>query len=278
MNNEKLIDAIGMIDDNFIVAAKKSKSHSSLYTSIIAAILVISLIPVGMFGGMMLFGSLRANTADPRFQYSFKDEEMKALSKQSLSVENNPSAIFDPDAMGGTIGTVPVEIHYADNNRIIFTTYNGVFVHYRSAHNYIESSYSVEKMELPGFNQGDITTQIEVDKSGEYALLISSENMSQAGADISYHILNFSTGKLTEIDKTQTPETFEAFELTKNSYIKNYDDILSSNMASYIDENGNKTDCYISVSRDEEKGYIIGNAELIESKENENVKKYNLFK
>ncbi len=279
MNNEKLIDAIGMLDDKLIVDAKKEHFRISFYIKAIAAVLIIALIPVAVLAGMQFFGRhLYTDSSDPKYKYAFNTSEYKALCEQSLIVDSNPNVVIDPYTLGGTIGSVPIEICYADSNRIVFTTYNGIFVHYRNEHDYIESSYSIKKMDLPGFNQGDKTTIIKVHKNGEYALLMSSQNMSQVGADICYNILDFTTGKLTEIDKDETPKAFEAFELSKNSFIKNHDDLLSSHMASYENSNGDKTDCYISVPKNDEKGYIIGNAQLVEIDKNKNAKTYDLFR
>ena len=279
MNNEKLIDAIGMLDEKLIVEARKKHFHVSFYKKAIVAVLIIALIPVAVFTGMQYFGRhMYADSSDPKYKYAFDTAEYKALCEQSLIVDSNPNVVIDPYTMGSSIGSVPIEICYADSNRIVFTTYNGIFVHYRNEHNYIECSYSMKKMNLPGFNQGDKTTFIKVDKTGEYALLMSSQNMSQVGADISYNILDFATGKLTEIDKDETPKNFEAFELSKNSFVKNFDDVLSTHMASYENSNGEKIDCYISVPKDDKKGYIIGNAQLVEIDNSNNGKTYDLFR
>lgn len=292
MNNEKLVDAIGMLDDKLIAQAKAPKPRTNTIRRIIAAVLIVALIPVGMsaalFGGMFMFGTkLEADSAAPMYRYELEDSEILALNEQPVISENykysgdssGSSDIYGSiDNTSDSVGSVAIEIHYADENRVIFTAYNAIFVHYRSAHDYIELSFSTEKMGIPGFNQGDKTTFIEVDKSGEYALLKSSNNMSQAGAKIDYHILNFYTGELTKIKKYEIPEDFEKFELSNNSYIENHDDLLSTKMASYSDENGIKYDCYISVSPDDENGYIIGNAELVVISENKDVKTYDLFK
>ncbi len=283
MNNEKLVDAIGMIDDKLIAQAKAPKPKTNTIRRVIAAVLIIALIPVGMsaalFGGMFIFGSkLEADSSAPMYRYELEDSEIQALCKQQIIVEDNKYAEGAPENLSDSVGSVAIEIHYADENRVVFTTYNGIFVHYRSAHDYIELSFSTDKMGIPGFNQGDKTTFIEVDKNGEHALLKSSNNMSQVGAKIKYHLLNLSTGELSEISKDEIPKSFRKFELTKNSYIKNHDDLLSSKMASYTDENGVKHDCYISVSPDDENGYIIGNAKLIEVRKNEEAKTYDLFK
>ena len=292
MNNEKLVDAIGMLDDELIAQAKAPKPRTNSIRRIIAAVLIIALIPVGMsaalFGGMFMFGTkLEADSAAPMYRYELEDSEILALSEQPVISENykysgdssGSSEIYGSiDNTSDSVGSVAIEIHYADENRFVFTAYNAIFVHYRSAHDYIELSFSTEKMGIPGFNQGDNTTFIEVDKSGEYALLKSSKNMSQAGAKIDYHILNFYTGELTKIKKYEIPEDFEKFELSKNSTIENHDDLLSTKMASYSDENGIKYDCYISVSPDDENGYIIGNAELVVISENKDIKTFDLFK
>lgn len=283
MNNEKLVDAIGMIDDKLIAQAKAPKPKTNTIRRVIAAVLIIALIPVGMsaalFGGMFIFGGdLKADSCAPMYRYELEDTEIQALCKQQIISDDNKFADGAPENLSDSVGSVAIEIHYADENRVVFTAYNGIFVHYRSAHDYIELSFSTDKMGIPGFNQGDKTTFIEVDENGEHALLKSSNNMSQVGAKITYHLLNLSTGELSEISKDEIPESFRKFELSKNSYVKNHDDLLSSKMASYTDENGVKHDCYISVSPDDENGYIIGNAELIEVSENEESRTFDLFK
>lgn len=281
MNNEKLVDAIGLIDDKMIYDSKKThRSYPLFLKRTIAALLIITLIPVALFGGLHLFGRFMfANSSDPAFKYSFKTTEILSICETSFNVEGNSTVGINPNSINNKLGANPIEIRYADDMRIIFTTQNGIFEYVRlGGYEYIESSYSLEKMKLPDFNQGDKTTIIQVDKNGDYAILISSENMSQANAERSYKMLNFVTGELTEINKTEIPETFVPFELTSNTYIAKYNDWLSSNMATCTAENGDKLECFIKVTKSEDKGYIIGNAELVEVNENGTHKIYKLFK
>ncbi len=285
MNNEKLVDAIGLIDDNMICDAKKThRSYSLSFKRAIAAILIITLIPVALFVGMSLFGRfLYAESSAPSSNFSFSTMELHSLCKTSFNAEVTPDIGVDPNSLNNHIGANPIEIQYADDMRIIFTTQNGIFEHFRFSYEYIESNYSLKKMGLPGFNQGDKTTLIEIDKYGENALLISSENMSQENADISYKNLNFVTGELTDIRKIDAI-TFDAYELQDNKYTyQNHEfvdsaDWLSSNMAVCYTEKGDKLECFIRVPKNEDGGYIIGNAELVEVNENGSYKIYKLFK
>ena len=279
MNNEKLIDAIGLIDDKLIADAKKIKVHPSLYKKVIAAVLIVAIIPVAIFGGLHLFGRfLLAGSCDPSLKYSFKTIEILTLCETSFNFDGNSAAGATPNSLNNSIGANPIEIHYADDMRMIFTTQNGIFEHVRLAdYEYIESSYNLEKIGLPGFNQGDKTTIIQVDKNGDYAILISSDSMSQANTERCYKMLDFVTGELTEINSNEIPDTFVPFKLSPNSYIVKHDDWLSSNMAECTAENDKNLQCFIKVSKDEEKGYVIGNAELVEKHEDGSSKTYRLF-
>lgn len=284
MNKDKLIDAIGLIDDELIFKAKNTKPRTSAYKSIIAAVLIITLIPAALFGGMSLFGRfMYAGSSGPSMEYEFNILELSSLCRTSFDAQLNLDVGINPNSLSNNLGANPIEIRHANEMRVIFTTQDGIFEFYKYDYDYIESSYSLKKMGLPSFNQGDSTTLIQIDEYGENALLISSENMSQTGADISYKNLNFVRNEMTDIEKRDAL-SFDAYELSENRYINTSKDFvsntdwLSSKMAVYYDENGKKVESFIRVPKDEENGYIIGNAELVEVREDESYKIYDLFK
>lgn len=284
MNKDKLVDAIGLLDDKMIADAKTKKARTPIYKQIIAAVLIITLIPVALFGGMSLFGRfMYAGSSGPSMEYEFNILELSSLCRTSFDVEINPDVGINPNSLNNTLGANPIEIRHANEMRVIFTTQDGIFEFFKYNDDYIESSFSLKKMGLPSFNQGDNATQMQVDEYGENALLISSNNMSQAGADICYQNLNFVQNKLTDIEKSEAL-SFEAYELSENRYLNTNKDFalntdwLSSKMAVYYNEEGKKVECFIKVPNDVEKGYIIGNAELVEVYEDGSYRIYDLFK
>lgn len=284
MNKDKLVDAIGLLDDKMIADAKTKKARTPIYKQIIAAVLIITLIPVALFGGMSLFGRfMYAGSSGLSIEYEFNILELSSLCRTSFDVEINTDVGINPNSLNNTLGANPIEIRHANEMRVIFTTQDGIFEFFKYNDDYIESSFSLKKMGLPSFNQGDSTTLMQVDEYGENALLISSENMSQADADICYQNLNFVRNELTDIEKSEALR-FDAYELSENRYIHTNKDFalnsdwLSSKMAVYYDEKGREVECFIKVPKDVEKGYIIGNAELVEVYEDGSYRIYDLFK
>lgn len=284
MNKDKLVDAIGLLDDKMIADAKTKKAHTPIYKQIIAAVLIIVLIPVVLFGGMSLFGRfMYAGSSGPSTEYEFSILELSSLCRSSFDAMLNSDVGINPNSLNNNLGANAIEIRHANEMRVIFTTQDGIFEFFKFDKDYIESSYSLEKMGLPSFNQGDSTTLIQIDEYGENALLVSSENMSQSGANISYKNLNFVRNEMTDIEKSDAL-AFDAYELSENRYLNTSKDFvdntdwLSSKMAVYYDENGKKVESFIRVPKDAEKGYIIGNAELVEVRDDGSYKIYDLFK
>lgn len=266
MNNQKLVDAIGLLDDEMIVNARTPKvSRFPVAAKVIAAVLAIILVPtIVIFGGGYLFGNIGADTASPEFKYAFTDEALMKACEQSLF-----SICFTTDPpVYASIGANPPEIRFADSDRVIFTTDTGIFVYNYNTRE-LEKTYSLELIGIPDFAQGDVATHISVDESGDYALLTSSENMSSVDRALEYRILDFTKGTVKKIDRSQIPEDFKVFETKNNIYIPKSDsdpdfkyyspnDFVGSQMASVEDR-----DFIVLVDTNEDFEAIIGYTELV---------------
>ena len=215
MNNQKLVDAIGLLDDEMIVNARNAKiKRYPLAVKIAAAVIAVLLVPAAViFGGGYIFGHIGSSACDPALKYAFTEEALMEICQQpmgSVCMTSNPPVYFSVSAM-------PPEIHYVDKDKIVFTTLEGVFVYnYNTLQ--IEKSFSLDKIGIPHFSQGDVATDISVDVSGDYALLTSSENMSSADRELEYRILDFISGKVEKIESSQIPENFKAFKTEENIY------------------------------------------------------------
>ncbi len=267
MNNQKLVDAIGLLDDNMILDAHNGKPKKTLILKAVAAVLAIILVPtIVIFSGGYIFGHIGSDVSDPTLKYAFTQEALMDICQQHIG---SISATSDPPEYV-SVGANPPEIHYADEEKIVFTTLEGVFVYnYNTLQ--IEKNYSLEKIGIPFFAQGDRATCISVDESGDYALLTSSENMSSVDRALEYRILDFNSGKADKIKNSEIPENFKAFKVEENIYKPKNDsdfsfelyeskDFPSSQMVSFGDK-----DFFLVIDIQEDTMYnaLLGCAEVV---------------
>lgn len=259
MNSKKIVDAIGMLDDKMITDAREPKiNRFSTAVKVVAAVLAVLLIPtVVIFGGGQLLGRLGADAADPKYRYAFTQEALMGICKQTMYSKSADDGLM-------CISANPPEICYADSEKVIFITFEGIYV-YNYKEECLEYTVSLDEIGVPYFSQGDRSTYISISESGDYALLTSSENMSSVDRILEYRILNL---KNCDIDVPGENEThnFNAFKTEANYYrnanntlgIFEPDDFVSDRMARF--EN---TDFFVMIDTDETEGALIGFAELV---------------
>lgn len=260
MNNEKLVDAIGLLDDEMIIDARNPKIRRyPTAVKAVAAVLAVLLVSAGVvFGAGKILGNLGADAADPKYRYAFTEEALAGICRQSMY---SVATTSDPP-VGATIGAAPPEILYADEKKVVFLTYEGVYVYDYIAEQ-LDTSFSFEKIGVPNSCQGDKTTRVSVSKDGKYMLLTSSENMSSPDRKLEYRIVRLQTADIDILGKNETPD-FDAYVTEKNIYLYNepdYDfidanDFAGSKMASVGDR-----DFFVMVNSDY--GAVIGNTELV---------------
>ncbi len=279
MNNEKLVDAIGMLDENIIYDAKFEhiKRIPRLVQFIAAAIVIIVISGVLFGSGFYYFKNMGDNYYLTTGKYSFSKEKLltvcninlNKISKDNNNDTKNPS--YNKSELYKNIGAYTCEIWYADEKKILFTIGTGIFIYDYMSDNII-NSFDLEKIRVPGFNQGDVTTYISVDKSGDYALLESSENMFSDNPEIEYHLVNVKNGEVSKIKKNEIPDDFQQFETQDMTYIPKSDSDnnfhypfawVSSKMVSYTNSKGEKLDFYMNTDINKEGEVLIGNTDLV---------------
>ena len=274
MSSEKLVDAIGLLDDKMIYDAKFKvvrKNHSLVKT--VAAVLAFILIPASLItGGFYLFGHIGTDCCQA--DYSYKNDKLLKICRIDVAAFTNnniPSTDIDKNELYGQFGTGVYGVVYADDEKVVFTTRKGIFV-YNYQTKRIVNNFDLDKMSAYGFNQGDEATHISVDISGDYAVLESSANFSSINKRSSYRLVNLKTGTVDLIEKEDIPDDFTAFETKAMSYCPKGDSDTDFNlpyawcgdiMASYTNENKDEINFYTNIEPDENGSVIIGNTELV---------------
>lgn len=260
MNNEKLVDAIGLLDDEMINDARNPKIRQyPVAIKVIAAVLAVLLVPAFViFGAGKILGNLGADAADPKYRYAFTEEALAGICRQSMYTTVMTS---DPP-VGATIGANPPEILYADEGKVVFLTYEGVYVYYYTEER-LDTSFSFEKIGVPNSGQGDKSTNVSISKDGKYMLLASSENMSSPDRKLEYRIIRLQTADMKILRKNEVPD-FDAFDTVENTYNTHENDFefidakdfVGSRMARVGDRN-----FFVRVKADY--NAVIGNTELV---------------
>ena len=146
-----------------------------------------------------------------------------------------------------------------------------MFIYNYKSNNMI-NNFDLDKIGIPGFNQGDKSSLIRVDKGGEYAVLESSDNWFDVDSFIEYHIINFKSGEVNKINQSEIPKDFSQFETEPMKYHPESDaderfDLPYSwpgeIMASYINSNGERISFYTNIERNSDNRVIIGNTDLV---------------
>ena len=274
MSSEKLVDAIGLLDDKMIYDARFSnvrKNH--LFLKITAAVLVLLIIPASMLAGdFFLSGHIGIECCQA--DYSYKNDKLLKICRIDVAAvtnNNTPSTDIDKNELYGQVGTGIYGVVYADDEKVVFTTRKGIFV-YNYQTERIVKNFDLDEMGAYGFNQGDEATYISVDISGDYAVLESSDNISGIDKSSSYRLVNLKTGTVDLIEKEDIPDNFTAFETKVMSYCPKGDFDKDFNlpyawcgdiMASYTNENGEQINFYTNIEPDENGCVIVGNTELV---------------
>ncbi len=262
MNSDKLVDAIGLLDDNMINNARNPKiKRYPVVIKVIAAVLTVLLVPaVVIFGAGKILGNLGADAADPKYRYAFSEQALASICQQSMYT----AVLTTNPPVGVTIGANPPEILYADEEKVVFLTYEGVYVYYYIEER-LDTTFSFEKIGVPNAGQGDKATHVSISKDGKYMLLTSSENMSDAYRKYERRIINLKNADMEVLDKTKTPD-FDVFATEESIYnpaesdfeFMDEKDFVGTRMASIGD-----TDFFVMVDTDENFGAVIGNTELV---------------
>ncbi len=262
MNNEKLVDAIGLLDDNMISDARNPKiKRYPTAIKVIAAVLAVLLIPTFViFGAGKILGNLGADAADPKYRYAFTEQALADICQQSMYT----TVLTTNPPVGATIGANPPEILYADDEKVVFLTYEGVYVYYYIDEQ-LDTTFSFEKIGVPNAGQGDKATHVSVSGDGKYLLLASSENMSAESGILEYRIINLKNADMDVLGKNVIPD-FDVFYTEQNIYgsadnnsgFMDAEDFVGTRMASVGDR-----DFFVMVDTDENLGAVIGNTELV---------------
>ena len=146
-----------------------------------------------------------------------------------------------------------------------------MFIYNYKSNNMI-NNFDLDIIGIPGFNQGDKSSLIRVDKGGEYAVLESSDNWFDVDSIIEYHIINFKSGEVNKINQSEIPKDFSQFETEPMKYHPESDADESFDlpyswpgeiMASYINSNGERISFYTNIERNSDNRVIIGNTDLV---------------
>lgn len=177
---DKLVDAVGLLDDAIITHAKFSRTYARRFiTGVAAAALAVLLIPLGtlFFLATRPAGAPAPNGGAPRLlskeECAFPQAELRRYVNQSVNL--SPDATMPGSYYEQSYGANLPEIAYADLERVVFRHGNGVFVYSTKAHE-ITATYDLEKLGLPPFMQGSVSSWLYVDDLGLYAYLGSFDD------------------------------------------------------------------------------------------------------
>lgn len=262
MNNEKLVDAIGLLDDKMISDARNPKIKTyPTAIKVIAAVLAVLLIPTFViFGVGKILGNLGADAADPKYRYAFTEQALADICQQSMYT----TVLTTNPPVGATIGANPPEILYADDEKVVFLTYEGVYVYYYIDEQ-LDTTFSFEKIGVPNAGQGDKATHVSVSKDGKYLLLASSENMSSPDRKLEYRIIRLQTADMHIADKKEVSDfyIFDTVENTYNTHEGDFEFIDAKDFAGLRMASVGDRDFFVMVDTDENLGAVIGNTELV---------------
>lgn len=264
MSNEKLIDAIGMLDDEMIYEAKFGKvKHFPHIAKVIAAALIIMIIPMAVIGAFNMLGHMGTDGVYPNTKYSFRNEKLMKICNINITYESyEPTP--DLKLTMQYIGSEICGVEYADDEKVVFTSRTGIFVYNYKSDN-IVYTFDLEKIGVPAFNQGDDSYSIlQVDKSGRYAILKSTDNSGNK-----YHYINLLNGEVKDIAENDIPEDMESIETQEMTYYPESDSDDSFNYyspkahtSSYM-ANYHNCNFFMCIEPDNKGKLLVGNMELL---------------
>lgn len=274
MNNEKLIDAIGLIDDKMIADAKlgRIKKHRYLIPAI-AAVLVVLIIPSFIFGAGYLFGHLGAGgVPDPMLRYSYDSNKLLSICRINLkATDNKNKKAVSPDynykELRSHVGAGIFGVEYADEEKVVITTGKGIFI-YNYKQDYTIINFDLDKIGVPGFNQGDSASYIRVDKSGRYCVMDSSDGWGIKDSVIEHRIIDFENGTVRLINEDDIPEDFEPFKTIQIDLYSKKNKELPHGFpgdvaASYTKSDGEKQIFYTNIEADSGAETLVGKTDLV---------------
>ena len=254
---------------------KRSKNkHILAVAACLAVVMIVVAVAVGK--GTDLFSQISVSPNSQAVKYSYDNKKLLMLCRMDISPNaNNNDNInteeYDINELRSQVGTGIFGVNYADDEKVVITTGKGVFVYNYQLKDMI-NTFDLDKIEIPGFNQGDKASYIRVDRSGEYAVIESSENWGNIDSVVKYHIIYFKSGEVKSINKSEIPKDFSLFETEPNKYQpdsdldENFDLPYSwpgSITASYINSNGENITLYTNIERSSDNKVIVGNTDLV---------------
>lgn len=206
-------------------------------------------------------------------EYSFREDKLRQLCESDVNVHNveNHNGGKEYEELFQNVGSGISGVVYADAEKVVFTTGRGVFV-YDYQKEQMLLTFDLDTLGVPGFNQGDVASAIEVDNKGQYALLISSDNWSDSKPEYEYHKLDFASGEAVQIAQKEIPADFSPVLPEARRYFPKSDSDTaydlpdswpSSRMASYINENSEIIGFYTNIERDQDGRVTVGNMDLV---------------
>ena len=277
MTNEKLDRMMkNYVDRETQAFAYHEKKHRGIKAvSVIAAALVLIIALALVLSIIQFSENDKANTdlTTKRYTvtaYSYREDKLLKLCNTDISDQNANKLTQKNRELFERVGAGVCGVEYADENKVVFTTGKGVFV-YDYHDEQILLTFDLDTIGVPGFNQGDIGSYIEIDNHGEYAILTSSDDRYD-NEKREYHLLDFLSGESKRIDKKEIPDDFspamtEAYRYYPKSDADDTVDLPaswhSSHMASYIDENDRTVGFYTNIERDPDGKVIVGNMDLV---------------
>jgi hypothetical protein len=274
---DKLIDAIGMIDDEMLYEAEFSgaKRYPNLLRNLAAAVLILLILPSAVCGFQWI-KKLSANAPDPAFRYAYHGDKLLMICRLDMNAtdlqnQKNISDDYDCRELRAHVGAGIFGVEYADSEKVVITTGKGIFV-YNYKSDYMINYYDLDEIGVPGFNQGDCASSISVDKSGEYCVMQSCDTWTSP--EIEYRLIELSRGEIRKISEEELPESFEPVETEEIDLYSNENKSLPNTFsgsvsASYTDEKGEKYIFYTNIDSDtknlekEGKRALVGNTDLV---------------
>ena len=271
MIDEKIIDAVGMLNEELLYQASSDrKKHSRIKN--IAAVLAIIFIPAAVIlSGFYIFGHIEAgvNSADPAYKYSYDSGKLLMICRLNLNSadDNAADGEYDYKELYEHVGAGIFGVEYADGEKVVITTGKGIFV-YDYKLDYMINNFDLDKIGVPGFNQGDSSSSIRVDKSGDYCVMQSCEFWTNPDRKIEYRIINFKNGEITQISEDDIPNDFLPFETEELDFYSKENKNLpfghaGSITASFTDSNGEKLIFYTNIESSMEKIEVEGTHALV---------------
>lgn len=257
---------------------KHQRGLKNKHILVAAACLIVVIIAVTVVvrNGTNLFNKISVTSFSQSSRYSYDNNKLLLICRMDINPNaNNNDNInteeYDINELRSQVGTGILGVDFADDEKVVITTGKGVFV-YNYKLNKMINTFDLDKIGVPGFNQGDKSSFIRVDKSGEYAILESSDNWFDIDSFVEYHNINFKSGEVNRINKSEIPKDFSLFETEPMKYHPDSDSDENFDLpyswpgtitSSYINSNGENITFYTNIERSSDNKVIVGNTDLV---------------